>query len=616
MDALRSFLSGRRLAIIGILLAIPFVFFGSSSFGTVFTNYGKVNGLNVSVLDVNIATNTVTSRLQQIYGEEFNIENLEEGILNNLVRKEIVSQKALLYQVQQMNLVYSEEEAKRLIMLEPSFQTDGIFNQEIFEVTIRANGILPNEYIANIQNSSLVNDFLLAIAESTFQIDAELKKQIRLIEQERNIDFYKIDFNSLKNSINPTLESALEYYDSNQLLFMSDEKRSFNLMSISQDRFRELVDVPEGFIDKEYDDYLERINNSAERRISHIMVESMNYASKNDAYEAILSIESKIGADLSFEEAVEQFSEDLSSADAGGDLGFSSGESFGPEFEEALDSMSVGDLSSIIELEETFHIIKFTEENKDTPKSKDVMTKQFTSELIEAESYALMLDLRDEIEDLLLSGYSVEAIADDLNLEFAVSDAESYSDFKFYDDLRTKDFLYGMEFSSDFAEILELDEEVIVASVSNIIEPSVLPFDQVTDNVFNLLREDQANIDIVDLENSLMLSMDDESYVLDDSNVLQDSYTSVKRGSTLFPANVLNEIFSSPPGITKKARAFNSDIYIYRVTKIAEPTEDFIDSAILEYEDFSSTTSLVKLNLIIEKEISKKLKDNIKNLNI
>ena len=188
MDALRSFLSGRRLAIIGILLAIPFVFFGSSSFGTVFTNYGKVNGLTVSVLDVNIAINTVTSRLQQIYGEEFNIENLEEGILNNLVRKEIVSQKALLYQVQQMNLVYSEEEAKRLIMLEPSFQTDGTFNQEIFEATIRANGILPNEYIANIQNSSLVNDFLLAIAESTFQIDAELKKQIRLIEQERNID--------------------------------------------------------------------------------------------------------------------------------------------------------------------------------------------------------------------------------------------------------------------------------------------------------------------------------------------------------------------------------------------------------------------------------------------
>ena len=35
-----------------------------------------------------------------------------------------------------------------------------------------------------------------------------------------------------------------------------------------------------------------------------------------------------------------------------------------------------------------------------------------------------------------------------------------------------------------------------------------------------------------------------------------------------------------------------------------------------EYEDFSSGTSLVKLNLILEKEINKEIRDNIKNLNI
>lgn len=616
MDALRSFLSGPRLAIIGILLAIPFVFFGSSSFGTVFTNYGKVNGLTVSALDVNIAINSVTSRLQQIYGDDFSVESLEEGIFNNLVRNEIVSQKALLYQVKQMNLVNSEDEAKRLIMSEPSFQTDGLFNQDIFEATIRANGILPNEYIENIQNSSLVNDFLLAISDSSFQIEAELKNQIRLIEQERNIDFFKIDFNALKSNINPSLENALEYYESNQLLFMDDEKRSFNLLSISQDRFKELVEIPEDFIENEYKDYLERINALAERRISHIMVEASNYASKEDAYNALLLIQNKIGNDLTFEEAAEQFSEDLISADQQGDLGFSSGDSFPPEFEDALDSMSVGSLSEIIELEESLHIIKFTEQNKETPKSKESMSKQFVSDLLEAESYALMLDLRDEIEDLLLSGFSVEAIANEFNLEFSVSNKTSYDDFEIYDNPAIRDFLYGIDFPSDFAEILELDDRVLVASVSEVVAPSVLPFDQVTDDVFERLRIDQANLDLVDLTNDLMAAINDNTFVLDNSNVLQDSFTSVKRGSSLFPANVLNEIFSSSIDSVQNIRAFNSDIYVFKVTKITEPSDDFISSIIADYDNFSSTTSLVKLNLIIEKEINSRIRDNIKNLNI
>ncbi len=616
MDALRSFLSGRRLAIMGVLLAIPFVFFGSSSFGTVFTNYGKVNGLTVSALDVNIAINSVTLRLQQIYGEEFNVDTLEDGILNNLVKSEIISQKALLYQAQQMNLLSSEEDAKRFIMSEPSFQTDGIFNQDIFEATIRANGILPNEYIENVQNSSLVNDFLLALSDSSFQIKSELKKQIRLIEQERNVDFFKIDFNKLKNNINPTLEDAVNYYEDNKLLFMDDEKRSFNLFTVSQDQFRELVEIPDGFVEAEYDDYLDRINASAERRISHIMVDLLNYDSKDDAFSALKSVERRIGVDLTFEEAVSEFSEDLISADFGGDLGFSSGDSFPPEFEEALNSMSIDETSEIIELNESFHIIKFTEINKETPKTKEVMQDQFIDELIEAESYALMLDSRDEIEDLLLDGLSVEAIASAINQEFIVTDALGYSDFNVFNDSSTKDFLFSLDYASDFAEVLELDDEVMVASVYDVIEPLVLSFDNVADDVFDRIKDDQANLEIIELENSLIVAMDDESYVLDNNIVLQDSFISVKRGSTLFPTDVLNEIFSSQLNLVNSKKTFNSDIYIFTVREIIEPSEDFIESVMQEYEDFSSSTSLVKLNLILEKEINKEIRDNIKNLNI
>mgnify|MGYP001486488717 FL=1 len=616
MDALRSFLSGRRLAIIGILLAIPFVFFGSSSFGTVFTNFGKVNGLTVSAFDVNIALNSVTTRLQNIYGEEFSVDTLEDGLLNNLVRNEIVSQKSLLYQAKQMNLSVTEDDAKRLIMSEPSFQVDGTFDQDIFEATIRANGILPNEYIENVQNGALVNDFLSAISQSNFQIKSEQRKLIRLIEQERDIEFFKIDFNSLKENINPSLENALDFYENNKLLFMDEEKRSFSIIKVSQDQFKDSIEVPEGFIEAEYGDYIERINALAERRISHIMIDVSNYETRDQAFKNITDIKERSNSEITFKDAVKQFSEDLISVDLDGDLGFSSGDSFPAEFEEALDTMNIGQVSDIIELDDTFHIIKFTEENKETPKSLEDMKDEFIDELIEAESYALMLDMRDSIEDLLLSGLSVEAISNTVNQEFFISDLAGYSDQKIFDDPTTRDFLFGIDASSDFAEFLELDNELIVASVYDITEPSVQSFSDVSDEVFNRVREDQASIDVIDLERDLILGMNDETFVLENKSVIRDNFISIKRSSTLFPSDVLSDIFSSKMSLVNSKKSFNSDVYIFKVININDPTEEFIESILPEYEEFSSSTSLVKLNLILEKELNKKIRDNIKNLNI
>ena len=616
MEALRSFLTGKRLAIVGILLAVPFAFLGSSSFGTVFTNYGKVNGLIVSALDVNIALNSVTSRLQQVYGDDLNLDTLEEGLLNNLVRNEIISQKALLYQAKKMNLLSTEEDAKRLIMTEPSFQTDGRFNQEIFEATIRANGILPNEYIENVQNSSLVNEFLLAISSSNFQIESELKKQIKLIEQERDIDFFKIDFKNLKESINPNLESAVNYYEENRLLFMDDEKRSFKIISLSQEEYRDQVDIPKDFINDEYKNYIERINSSAERRISHIMVEVSNYDSKQNALDAINAIQNKINVEMTFEEAAIKFSEDMVSAEFQGDLGFSSGDSFPLEFEQALDRMALNEISNIIELDESFHIIKYTEENKETAKTFDEMQEKFVSELKDAESKALMLDSRDVVEDLLLEGLSVEEIADSIDKNFRLTNTFGYDDFNLFENTVIKDFLYGLDYSNDFAEILELEDQIIVASVSEVLEPSVLPFDNVTDEVFERIRENEANLMMLELEGNLIQAMNDKSILVENSNVLKDSFTSVKRGSSLFPPDVINDIFSAEINSVKTKKTFNSDMYIFKVNEIKDPSEDFINSVISDYEDFSSSTSLVKLNLILEKEIGRKVRDNITNLNI
>ena len=68
MDSLRNFLTGYRLAIIIGLLALPFVFLGTSSLGTVFGgSYGSVNGEDISELDFSVAANMRANKLKETY---------------------------------------------------------------------------------------------------------------------------------------------------------------------------------------------------------------------------------------------------------------------------------------------------------------------------------------------------------------------------------------------------------------------------------------------------------------------------------------------------------------------------------------------------------------------
>ena len=164
LEMLRTFLSGKRLIVIAILLAIPFVFFGSTSFGTTFTSYGTVNGEPVTQLDVNIASGQVTQRLQTIYGEDFTLEDLDESVSLELIKNEVINQKIMFSQAKDLGLSVSLKDAKKEVIQMDAFQGDQGFDQTIFESTIRASGWTPDDYFALVQESIALDRMYNAIS--------------------------------------------------------------------------------------------------------------------------------------------------------------------------------------------------------------------------------------------------------------------------------------------------------------------------------------------------------------------------------------------------------------------------------------------------------------------
>lgn len=617
MDGLRNFLTGRRLIFIGIFLAVPFVFFGTNSFGTVFTDFGKVNGLKVTPYDINIAVSNVDRRLEQIYGGEFSRELLGDGVYQGYVRQEIVAQKALLSQAIELGLNYSEDDAKRSIMQNTAFQVDGKFDQEIFQATLRSNGIVPKEFIEAVRNDFIVNQFLMSVGNSSYVLDSEIHQLIELLEQKRNVEFFKIDFQKLKDSSDISLSDAQSYFEENSFVFQTPEKKIFQFIRMDQEDYKSDVEVPENFVNDQYNEYLVQLKQRIERRISHLMLDVSAFNSRQEANLTLQTLKEDIqNGSITFEDAVINNSSDFATVDLGGDLGFSSGESFPAEFELAIQNMQINELSNIVDLGDTLHLLKLTEINEENPLTLEEMEVEFLNELMDQESLALMNDDRDSIEDLILNNYRLEEIALEMNL--AIKETQPIDDIDFSsEDFAFNQFLMGLPENADYAEVFETENGFYVASLKTLIEPQQQEFSEVVETVFDMLKTDFANDQLSQLSSSYLEALNGEvDEIILESGVTRESYNSLGRDSSLLPPDIIEGIFDSKKDTAYTAQSSNNDTYILVVDDITLPEISEIEALQSNYAEFVESISLIKLNQVLESEISNNINDKIKNLNI
>ena len=614
LESLRSFLSGKTLLIFVTIMAIPFVFFGSTAVGTIFTTYGKVNGLEVSQADLNSANNTINQRLVDTYGDDFSIDQIPEDMILERVKEEIIYQKTLLSQTRDMGILVSEDAAKKGIMLSPNFQSGGQFDEIAFETAIRTQGYTPNDYITIVSEGMAKNYLIDSISSSFFTLDSEILDLAKLLEQERDITFTKIDFNTLKSTIQADLTEAEAYYSANSIEFYSDEARSMNYIMLNNNDYRSLVEVPENYLAEAYDDYVQRIEMRSEKRASHIMVDLMNYESKDDALKVITSAQDELNSGKDFNEVVLGFSEDIISKELEGDIGYSSGDVFPEEFESSLSKMSEGEVSNIIFSDATnsFHILKLTEINKEEANAFDDMKDDLLEELISAESEALMDEDRDIIDNAILDNLSLEEVASTLNIEIQTAEDLTIENFDF--EIKNSQIiqtLFSIPAGFNSAEVIELEDGMIVMGLSSIQESKLMPFDAVTENVFDSVKDEKSLALSLSVQKSLN---DDKDFDLSASYLSQDSFVGIKRYSSLLPAEVIQKAFISPMNEQFQVSASNGDSYLMTVNSIKNPDEEFLEALGEEYKEFSRGQVSNKMATLVFDELRNSAKVNLQNL--
>ena len=621
MESLRNFLTGPRLIFIVLICALPFVFLGTGSLASGSGgSFGKINGEDVTETDLQLASNTAVQRFRSLYGEEFDFDMLSEEVRSESIKQELIVQKVLQSGARSLGLFNDNtvREAKKDIVTTPQFQINGAYDESAFQAQVNSSGYSKESYIdlmASLLASELYRNSLSGI---NFATKTEVYEIATLLEMTSDISFTKISYDGLKDEIVNTSEELIDYYDKNQVLFFSEEERQFQYFVLDPIDYKNNIQIPEDYVENSYKDYLSNFDNSAQTRISHIMIDKNNYESSSLAIDKIKEVEDLLVSGKNFSDLVSQYTEDIVTKEDDGDLGYFDRDIFPEEFEKAIENLNIGDFSEIIELEDTLHIISVTEISKPEPLTEDQIKVELTEELIETESLALMNDDFNFIEDLILDGSSIEEIAESINKVVSFSELYTKSNYDFYiSDFMISDYLFSQDSETNKPYAIELDDKVVVVSISLISEPELQSFEQVAEDVSDFLSESKA-IEKLALMESEYMSLDaledQEKFIKAYNFITQDSYVDLKRYSALLPQEVLSEIFNNQANTILSINANNGDKFIVEIDNFNQMDEDEINSIIDEYSDFSKERLSSKMSEIINEDAFESARVNLDNL--
>ena len=618
MESLRNFLTGPRLFIVIAACALPFVFLGTSSLGSTFqTSLGSVNGENVTEADWQIAANFTEDRLKRIYGEDFDLSQLDEDIQINQIKQELISQKVLLSEARSLGFINkdTDRQAKVAIIKNQSFHLDGFFDEDIYEAQINASGHTKESYIDLMTDIMASGIFRNSLASSGFVTDFEVKELAEILEQTADIDFIKVDFNLLKEQIENSEEEITDFYNNNEILFFSEEERAVKYFILESEEYNSLVEVPNNYVEDAYEEYTQQANNRNEIRFSHIMIEKNNYSSDEDAFNVINEVMLKLNSGDSFSNLAKEFSEDIVSKDNNGDLEYFDAEIFPEEFAVALKNMNLNDISEIVELDETFHILKITEFNEFDLMTLEQMRDSIVQELIQSESSALMNDDYEIIDEMIFSGSSLVSISTSLSKELLEKKQLTQSNFDFIlTEQNIKDFIFSPDSDLNKPNIFSVEDSIIVIQIEDITEPKLLAIDKVQNEIVEYLSLQKTNDKMNLLMSELAIAKEEgsiENFLNAYDFLSKESFVAIKRYSSLLPREVISKVFEVLPGSSVSIDSSNGDKYFVDLININKPSQELIEESYDQYKTFTEDRVSKNLTDIVSDEIFNTAKVNL-----
>lgn len=408
---------------IGFIIFVFAIFGLDSIVGTYLnsTSTVSVNGVDIDEFAIENESQRITQELLASLGADIDFNEIDssqfrEQAINNLVERELMVQEA-----QQNGLVLSASMLDRRIAETPEFQINGQFSMDRARALLTSFGLTPASYRAALLRDSQLNQLLSSYSSSTFVTPMEMEVLSRINKEKRNFRHVRISATDLIQNQEISEAEIQEYYDSSSDQFMQGERVSVQYIVLDRNALLEEVEISEEEILAQYDTEIANLAASVERRASHILLQ----ASESEiaaAQTLAAELKSRIDNGESFEDLSAEYSDDTGSAQFGGDVGFTTGETFVEPFENALEQLALNEVSGPVRTQFGVHLIKLTDISENDVPSLEESRERILRELQEQAVDNIYLARAEEMGNLAFESLDLEQPAEALGLSIQTSE--------------------------------------------------------------------------------------------------------------------------------------------------------------------------------------------------
>lgn len=379
----------------GVVLAfIGTIFFAWGMGGQTTRNtLATVGGTAITLPEFQTAYQNLYNFYQQQYKDRFTPElaqtlGLKRQVLDNLIQRHLLLQEA-----QKEGLVVTNAELIAHIQEYPAFQVEGKFDKERYRRLLQLNRLSPGEFEQRQKHDLLIAKLERMITESVRVSEAELKEAYAKEYGKIKFRFLTLTPSFFESDISAQIqkEEIEKYYQENKELFRKPEQIQVSYLLVESKPFEEQVTITEEAVTQYYNAHKEAYRREERVRARHILIKVDPGAkpeeegqAKARAEEILRQVKAE-GAD--FAQIAKEVSEDPSSAQRGGDLGYFGRGAMVKPFEEMAFTLQPGEISPLVRTNFGYHIIRVEDKQEagyqPLEEIKELLTEQLKREEVD-----------------------------------------------------------------------------------------------------------------------------------------------------------------------------------------------------------------------------------------